>query len=139
MQPILLTPVKSISVAVTYENGEVFQHFGRTENFKIYRIKDGKVADSEVVSSNGAAHGALIGVLKAHNVDALICGGIGGGAKNLTESNGMKLYPGVSGNADEAVKALINGNLDFDPNTECKEHHDHDHHHGDGHGCTCGK
>ena len=53
---------ESMKIAVTYDNGEVFQHFGRTENFKVYEIEDNKVISSEVISSNGVGHGALAGV-----------------------------------------------------------------------------
>ena len=71
-------------IAVTYENGEIFQHFGHTEQFKIYDVEDGKIISSEVVDAGGSGHGALAGVLSALKVDALICGGIGGGAQMVT-------------------------------------------------------
>ena len=129
-------------VAVTYENGEIFQHFGHTEQFKIYDIEDGKILSSEIVDTNGSGHGALAGVLNALKVDALICGGIGGGAQMALAQAGIRLYGGVSGSADAAVQALAEGKLDFDPNVHC-DHHDH---HGEGHSCgshgcgshTCG-
>ena len=70
-----------MKIAVTYENGEVFQHFGHTEQFKIYEIEDGKIISQEITDTNGSGHGALAGFLKERSVDALICGGIGGGAK----------------------------------------------------------
>ena len=119
-------------IAVTYENGQIFQHFGHTEQFKVYDIADGKVVASEVVNTNGSGHGALAGVLSALHADALICGGIGGGAQMALAAAGIQLYGGVSGDADKAVEALISGELAFDPNVQC-DHHDH---HGEGH--TCG-
>ena len=94
-------------VAVTYENGQIFQHFGHTEQFKVYDITDGVITSSEVVDTNGSGHGALAGVLSALQVDALICGGIGGGAQAALAAAGIKLYGGVSGGADEAVEALL--------------------------------
>ena len=124
-------------VAVTYENGEIFQHFGHTERFKVYDIEDGKILSSEIVDTNGSGHGALAGVLNALKVDALICGGIGGGAQMALAQVGIRLYGGVSGSADAAVQALAEGKLDFDPNVHC-DHHDH---HGEGHSCgshSCG-
>ena len=57
-----------------YENGQIFQHFGHTETFKIYDVEEGKVVHSEVVDTNGSGHGALAGVLNALNADFLICG-----------------------------------------------------------------
>ncbi len=120
-------------IAVTYENGNIFQHFGHTEAFKVYDIHDGKIVDSQVVSTNGSGHGALAEVLHVLQADVLICGGIGGGAQMALASVGIKLYGGVSGNADAAVEALLAGNLDFNPNVKCSHHGDH--HHGEGHQC----
>ena len=124
-----------MKIAVTYENGEIFQHFGHTETFKIYDIADGKVVSAEVVDTNGSGHGALAGFLVAHGVDTLICGGIGGGAQNALAQAGIRLFGGVSGNADEAVNALLAGNLGYNPNVHC-DHHDHEAGHSFGdHGC----
>lgn len=122
-------------IAVTYENGEIFQHFGHTEQFKVYDVEDGKILSSEVVDTNGSGHGALAGVLGALNVDALICGGIGGGAQAALAAAGIRLYGGVSGRADEAAAALASGTLSFNPDVHC-DHHDHEHG-GEAH--TCGE
>ena len=94
-------------IAVTYENGEIFQHFGHTEQFKVYEVADGKVTNSMVLPTNGSGHGALAGFLQQAGVSALICGGIGGGARTALAEAGIVLYPGVSGNADAAVEALL--------------------------------
>lgn len=122
-------------IAVTYENGEVFQHFGHTEQFKFYDVKDGKVISSQVADTNGSGHGALAGFLTANKVDALICGGIGGGAQAALAEAGIQLYGGVQGSADEAVNALLTNTLSFQPNVSCS-HHDRQHG-GEGH--TCGE
>lgn len=119
-----------MKIAVTYENGLVFQHFGHTERFKIYEVSDGKVQSSEVVGTDGSGHGALAGFLKARGVEALICGGIGGGAQAALAQAGIRLYGGVSGGADEAVAAYLAGNLGYDPDVHC-DHHDHE----EGHDC----
>lgn len=118
----------TMKIAVTYENGQVFQHFGHTAQFKVYEIADGKVSSSEVVDTMGQGHGALAGVLNVLNVDALICGGIGMGAQNALRAAGIKFYAGVSGLADDAVQAYLAGALDYDPNTVCN-------HHSEGHNC----
>lgn len=120
-------------IAVTYENGQIFQHFGHTAQFKIYDVEEGKVVKSEVVDTNGSGHGALAGILSAADIDVLICGGIGGGAQMALASAGIKLYGGVSGDADQAVEALLSGNLVFNPNVQCNHHGEH--HHGEGHQC----
>lgn len=115
-----------MKIAVTYENGDVFQHFGHTEQFKIYTIEDQKIASSTIVDTNGSGHGTLAGFLAEHGVDTLICGGIGGGAQAALAEAGIKLYGGVSGEADAAVAALLVGHLGYNPNVHC-DHHDHDH------------
>lgn len=123
-------------IAVTYENGEIFQHFGHTEEFKVYDVQDGKVVASEVVDTNGQGHGALAGVLTALKADVLICGGIGGGAQMALAAAGIKLYGGVSGSADAAVEALLAGNLDYNPAVKCNHHGEHGEDHTCGeHGC----
>ncbi|MBR2861105.1 MAG: NifB/NifX family molybdenum-iron cluster-binding protein [Clostridia bacterium] len=121
-----------MKIAVTYENGQIFQHFGHTDQFKIYTAENGKIISSEVIDTNGSGHGALAGLLSALGIDALICGGIGGGAQMALTQAGIKLYGGVSGYCDAAVEALLGGTLEFNPNVKCG-HHDH---HGEGH--TCG-
>ena len=122
-----------MKIAVTYENGEIFQHFGHTAQFKLYEVENGEIVNSQVIDTNGSGHGALAGLLSALQTDVLICGGIGGGAQMALAQAGIKLYGGVRGNADEAVEAFAAGNLAYDPDAKC-DHHDH--HHGEGH--TCG-
>lgn len=119
-------------VAVTYENGQIFQHFGHTEFFKVYDITDGAIVSSEVVDTNGQGHGALAGVLNALNAEVLICGGIGMGAQMALAEAGVKLYGGVSGDADTAVEAFVAGTLEYNPNVQCNHH---GHSHGEGHSC----
>jgi len=119
-------------IAVTYENGQVFQHFGHTEQFKIYNVEDGQVLSSVVIPTQGSGHSALAGFLTAARVDTLICGGIGGGARVALMEAGILLFPGVVGGADDAVAAYLDGSLDYNPATVCAHHS-----HGEGH--TCGE
>lgn len=126
-----------MKIAVTYEDGQIFQHFGHTEMFKIYEVADGKVIASEVVDTNGQGHGALAGFLLENNVDVLICGGIGGGAQMALAQAGIQLFGGVQGSADAAVEALLNRELNYNPDVKCNHHgegHDHEHSCGS-HGC----
>lgn len=121
-----------MKIAVTYENGQVFQHFGHTEQFKLYNIENGAVASAAIVDTNGSGHGALAGFLQHAGADTLICGGIGGGAQQALAEAGIKLYGGVSGDADQAVDALLTGKLNFNPNVVCS-------HHGEQHSQSCGE
>lgn len=122
-----------MKIAVAYEAGLVFQHFGHTEMFKVYETEKGAVVNAQVVDTEGSGHGALADFLKGLDVEVLICGGIGGGARMALLSAGIEIFGGVSGSADEAVHAYLAGNLQFDPFAKCN-------HHGEGHGegHTCG-
>ena len=120
-------------IAVTYENGNVFQHFGHTEEFKVYEVEDGKILRSEIIGSNGSGHGALAALLDDRGIDVLICGGIGGGAQSALAQRGIELCAGAQGSADEAVAAYLRGEL-VNTGANCD-------HHGEGHSCgehSCG-
>ena len=119
-----------MKIAVPYENGMVFQHFGHTAEFKFYEVENGQVTASEVVSTNGQGHGALVGFLAQHNANVVFCGGIGPGAQNALAQTGIQLFGGISGPADAAVADYLAGKLRFDSNAHC-DHHDH----GEGHHC----
>ncbi len=126
-----------MKIAVTYDNGNVFQHFGKTEFFKVYNVEDNKVVSSEVISSNGTGHGALAGLLADQSVDVLICGGIGGGAQAALAEAGVTLCAGAQGNTDEAVEAYLKGEL-VSTGANCDHHHGEEHSCGDheeGHSC----
>ena len=124
-----------MKVAVTYENGNVFPHFGHTEQFKVYDVENGEITGSSVADASGSGHGALAQLLSGMAVEVLICGGIGPGAQNALAGAGIKLYGGVSGEADAAVKALLAGTLAYNPEARCG-HHDHGGHGSCGqHGC----
>ena len=125
-------------IAVTYENGQIFQHFGHTEQFKFYDVEDGKVVASQVVDTNGSGHGALATLLADNKVDVLICGGIGGGAQMALAQAGIKLYGGVSGSVDAALEAFLKQELNYNPDVRCDHHgegHDHEHGNCGSHGC----
>lgn len=124
-----------MKIAVTYENGMIFQHFGHTEQFKVYEVENGQIVSAEVVGTNGSGHGALAALLSGMNVQVLICGGIGGGARTALAQAGIELYPGASGDADAAVQALLTGTLNYDPNTMCQHHHHEEGHACGDHGC----
>lgn len=124
-----------MKIAVTYDHGQVFQHFGHTEQFKVYCVEDGKVVSFETMASNGSGHGALATLLKGEDIDVVICGGIGGGAQAALAERGIELCAGASGDADEAVDAYLRGEL-INTGANCS-------HHGEGHSCgdhhNCGE
>ena len=122
-----------MKIAVTYENGQIFQHFGHSAQFKVYTVENNAVISSEVVNTNGSGHGALAGFLSTIGANILICGGIGMGAQLALDDAGIDLYVGCAGDADEAVAKLLAGKLPHFGQANCN-HHDHAH----GAGCSCG-
>lgn len=128
---------KQMKIAVPYENGAIFQHFGHSQQFKLYDAADGKVTASRVIGTNGQGHGALAGLLSQEKADVLICGGIGAGVQNALAAAGVRVFGGVSGAADEAVQSFLNGTLAYNPNVQCSHHA-----HGEDHSCgshSCGE
>ena len=132
-----------MKIAVTCDNGEVFQHFGKTESFKIYNVEDNTVVSSEIIGSNGTGHGALAGLLAEQGINVLICGGIGGGAQAALTEAGIELCAGAQGNTDQVVEAYLKGELESS-GVNCDHHHHEEGHscgdHESGHSCgdSCG-
>lgn len=122
-----------MKIAVPTYNGEIFQHFGSCPEFTIFKVSDDGFLDVDIISNTGSGHGALLQVLYDNEVNVLLCGGIGGGARNGLAQLGIRLFPGITGNALEAVTALLNGTLTYDPDFSCGHHH-----HEGGEGCHCG-
>ena len=114
-----------MKIAVTYDNGSIFQHFGHTEQFMVYEAANGKIIGKELLSSGASGHGALAGLLRGAGVDVLVCGGIGGGAQLALKEAGIRLYGGVCGSADQAVEKLLSGTLAYDPEVRCEHHEGH--------------
>ncbi|MCM1322305.1 MAG: NifB/NifX family molybdenum-iron cluster-binding protein [Bacteroides sp.] len=122
-----------MKIAVPFEDGNIFQHFGHTARFKLYDTADGFVEKTAVVDTNGSGHGALAGFLRDHGVTHLICGGIGAGAKNALAEADITVYGGVTGSCNDAVCALLAGTLKHNPNAACAGH---DHGGGKEHSCA---
>ena len=135
-----------MKIAATYDNGQIFQHFGRTPAFKLYEIEDGAVKRSEVVSTGGTGHEALADMLRDLGADIIICGGIGGGAQAALQAAGIRLFAGAEGDPDEAVKQLLDGTLPENGEANCDHHHGEEHEcggheggcHDEGGDCHCG-
>ena len=127
-----------MKIAVTFENGQIFQHFGRTPAFKLYDVEDGAVKSTKVVPTGETGHGALAGLLAELGADTLICGGIGGGAQAALEQAGIRLFSGAQGDPDAAIEQLLAGTLPEVGEANCDHHHEEGHdcgHHDEGHGC----
>ena len=125
-----------MKIAVTYENNQIFQHLGHTKQFKIYNIEENKIISDSIIDTKGEGHGALANFLKSHEINTLICGGIGAGAKTALSNVGITIYGGVTGDVDEAVNNFLAGTLSYNPNIQCNHHHNEEHSCGSGtHSC----
>ena len=126
-------------LAVTSKDGEVFQHFGHSEELTLFEVENGTVIETKKVATNGQGHGALADFLNVLSANVLICGGIGGGAKNALREKRIEIIPGVTGKVDEVIVKYLSGEQIGNPDVECNHHHEH----GEGHDCgshdhTCG-
>lgn len=134
-----------MNIAVTYDNGEVFQHFGHSKEFKVYDVQDGAVQSSEMLIPEGIGHEALAGFLQEHDVDTVICGGLGSGAEQALSEAGIEVCSGVQGDADQAMEDYLQGKLES-AGVNCDHHHHHEEaaeeggcgHCGGGCGSSCG-
>ena len=101
-----------MKIAVPYNNGEIFEHFGKTENFKVYEVENDDIVSTEVLAASGSGHSALAGFLAENGIDILICGGIGGEAMAALADAGIGVYPGQKGDADVAVASFLVDDLE---------------------------
>ena len=124
-----------MKIAVTFENGEVFQHFGHCENFKVFEVENGEIVSGEVIPAGGSGHDAMAAFLSSIGVNAVVCGGIGDGAQAALAEAGIEICSGAQGDADKAVNAYLRGELQS-AGVNCDHHHDHEE--GEGCGSHCG-
>ena len=121
-----------MKIAITYdkETGNVFQHFGKTQFFKIYQIQDGKIVSSEVIDNGGNGHHEPPPYLKNLGIETLILGNRGQGAIDAIAASGLKEMPGITGNADNAAELFAKGELKPNFTAKCSHHgeHNNDHH-----------
>ncbi len=139
-QTLITKRISSMKIAVTTQHTQVFPHFGRTPEFYVVTAEDGKIVEERIIPAPAEGHGALVGFLVSQDVDALICGGIGGGAVNSLRAAGIQIYAGASGSVKEQVLSLLSGQLPQQGDANCDHHEEHDHNHQHdhdqgGHGC----
>lgn len=128
-----------MKIAVSYDNGQVFGHFGHTEFFKFYEVNNKTIETATVVNAAGSGHAAIAAFLKSNDIDVVICGGMGSHAKEALEDAGIEVFTGAEGDADEAVASFLAGEL-VSEGVNCN-HHDHDDEddeEADSCGCGCG-
>ena len=110
-------------VAITYENGNVFMHYGKTRQFKIYEIDNNEIKSSRVIDCGEYSHHTLADLLALNNVDTLICGGLGGHDVESLMAKNIRIFNNASGNVDIVINEFLKGNLSFSGASECGCHH----------------
>ena len=120
-----------MKIAATYDvsTNTIFQHFGKTQAFKLYTIEEGKVTEFKVIDNGGFGHHDLATYLKDLGVEILILGNRGQGAIDALNNAGIRQLAGITGNPDEAVAAFLNGTLKDNPDAKCNHHGEHHHEH----------
>lgn len=110
-------------IAVTHDKGRIFPRFGHTPQFKFYNIDRGKTYREQIIDTPARkGHAALTEFLKMLSTDILICDRLGDGAQKALEAAGITIYPGISGNADQAVISYILGTLPKNERTAGEKH-----------------
>ena len=111
-----------MKIAIPVKSENIYQHFGMASEFKIYHVENNQLIGTETVNATGRGHGVMLDLLVTHNVNCVICGGIGDGAIRALEQNGIQLFAGITGAADDAVSALLAGTLQSDMQAACSKH-----------------
>lgn len=108
-----------MKIAVSYKDGEIFEHFGHAECFAIYDfdLQDMNNSTKKLVDvTDRHGHQAMADLMKGEDVAAVISGSMGGEAKALLLSYGIVPVVGYCGDADTAAELLVMGRLPIDPN-----------------------
>jgi predicted Fe-Mo cluster-binding NifX family protein len=146
-----------IAVPVTTDN-QISGHFGHSDSYGVFTISDSReITEIKTVESpeGCGCKSDLASSLSTDGVTVMLAAGIGDGAVNNLNNNGIEVIRGCSGNATEVVKLFISGLVEDTGNScdhHAKDHHDHahghshscgsndhhDHGHDQGHGHSCG-
>ena len=108
-----------MKIAVSYKEGEIYEHFGHAECFAIYDfdLKDMSRTTKRLIDvTDRHGHKAMADLMKAEDVAAVLSGSMGGEAKAMLLSYGIVPVVGYCGDADTAAELLVLGRLPIDPN-----------------------
>lgn len=122
-----------MKIAIPYNEGNVFEHFGRTKSFKVYDLQNGVIENTVFINADGSGHSELISMLKSVDVELVLCGGIGGKAIQMFNNLGIDVYTGATGNTDDVLRGFMDGSLKLNNTSTCDHHHDD----SEEHSCHC--
>jgi predicted Fe-Mo cluster-binding NifX family protein len=109
-------------IAAIYDKkGQISEHFGHTEMFRIYDIKDDKVEKITMLSTGDIRHVALVDLLHENNVDVVLCAHIGPCGREALAKYNIKFVPNLEGDCDVLVAKYLANSLNFSLEKNCEE------------------
>ncbi len=111
-----------MKIAIPIENEDIFQHFGHATKFRIYDVMDDGSKTMTEVDAAGEGHDATAQWLKTMDVQMVLCGGVGEGAVSALRENGILLYSGASGNAEQCLDAFLRYAEQYESGATCQGH-----------------
>ena len=102
-------------IAVSYKDGEIFEHFGHAEMFAIYRTNEQntEILEKTIVEVKETGHQAVADLMDANGVDVVIVGNIGAGARQALAEYGIVAFAGFCGDSDDAAELMMRGQLPY--------------------------
>ena len=100
-----------MKIAISTDNGNVSEHFGRCPQFTIVEIKENKIIKKEVIQNPGHATGYLPKFFKEQGIKCVIAGGAGFRAQQFFNEFGIKLIIGVQGKVDDVINDFVKKEL----------------------------
>ncbi len=113
-----------MKIAIPYQDGMVFPHFGRSEFFLIAEVEDGKVIAKNIIGNGGNSHGAIAAYLDGLETDIILCTGMGEPMQKRMEGFGIDVYMGCQGSAEDILQEYLDGTLQNNPDIICPCRHD---------------
>ena len=99
-----------MKIAVSIYNGQVAPVFDVAESLLLLAINEEEIID-EVLPLTDMNEFEKILSLKTNNINSLICGAISRKLQYMIESNNIQVFPFVTGEVKDVVKAFLDNNL----------------------------
>ncbi|WP_423363585.1 NifB/NifX family molybdenum-iron cluster-binding protein [Mycoplasma sp. P36-A1] len=118
-----------MKIAMPYEDGKIFQHYGKSKQVIIYTIEEGKVLAEEVITLDLKPEQSIANVLKQNGVSTIVVGHLGQGAIDSIEKEGLDIIRGIDLDTATVAQMYADGSLKSNNQDVCDHDHDHSHNH----------